>query len=75
MMKFYKFKYKNLYKIINLNLIRLIWYSKKEFDTNYLNDNSVITVHIEFTDETIWTYDFSYQELLNFERALNSSIS
>ena len=74
-MNFYKFKYKNLYKIINLNLIRLIWYSKEEFDTNYLKDDSIITIHIEFTDKTIWTCDFSYQELLNFERALNSSIS
>jgi hypothetical protein len=74
-MKFYKIKYNNSYEIINLNLIRLIWYSGEEFDTNYRNDDSIITVHIKFINETVLTYDFSYQELLSFERALNSSIS
>ena len=76
-MNFYKFAYKGIYEIMNLNLIRNIWYSKKVYDSDEfcLNDDSVITIHIEFTDGTMRTFDFSYKELIRFESVLFSSFS
>lgn len=76
-MNFYKFHYKGIYEIINLNLIRQVWYSEKAFnmDELYLTADFIIPVHIEFTDGTMKTYDFSYQELCRFENALHPSIS